>query len=545
MTYQAISRKYRPQRFEEVVGQSHICLTLQNAIKNDRVSHAYLFSGSRGIGKTSTARILAKSLNCKDPEEYNPCGKCQNCLEITAGRSMDVLEIDGASNRGIDQIRDLRENVKYPPANSNYRIYIIDEVHMLTKEAFNALLKTLEEPPKHIVFIFATTEPSKIPATIISRCQRYDFYRISVHEIVEQLKNVAKKESVIVPDEVFMLIAKKASGSMRDAESLMDQVIAFSGNTVKIEDAHTILGLIDYDYYFRISDMVISKDNAGLLKIAHEIFDNGIDVGEFLNGLSDHFRNFIIANTTKSVSMLDLTPNVKENYEKKAEEWQTGDLLRFHKIITDAQVQLKFALNQRTFLEFILLKLGTMDNTVTVQSLLESLDKITNLPISRAPSKAKTLDIFDTDTNIPNKNLNDNPQLVKERTSSSKGRIEYVSNSSDGLSIGKIRKNWNRVVQKVEETNPSLSNFLKDGLPHQIKGKVLEVAFNRKSEFHIRNINSRAQIVEKAISEIFNDELRIKCIRSEDDSVSMPDTKALDSITKTLVDIFDGEVISR
>ena len=315
MTYQVISRKYRPQRFDEVVGQSHICSTLKNAIKTNHISHAYLFTGSRGIGKTSTARILAKSLNCQNPKDNNPCNVCTNCVEITAGRSIDVLEIDGASNRGIDQIRDLRENVKYPPASSKYRIFIIDEVHMLTKEAFNALLKTLEEPPEHVIFIFATTEPQKIPATIISRCQRYDFHRIPVSEIVEQLENIVKEELVNVPDDILILIAKKAEGSMRDAESLLDQLISFSGETIKLADAQKILGLIDYEYFIHIGDLILNHDKSALIENSQKIFDEGMNVGEFLNGFSEHFRNLLIAKEVGSVEMLDLPDNIKERYK--------------------------------------------------------------------------------------------------------------------------------------------------------------------------------------------------------------------------------------
>src|SRR6056297_4147296 len=217
MSYQVISRKYRPQKFDEIVGQEHISNTLRNAIKNNRVAHAYLFTGSRGIGKTTTARILSKTLNCSNSTDFNPCNECVSCKEITEGRSVNVAEIDGASNRGIDEVRELRENVKYPPSEANYRVFIIDEVHMLTKPAFNALLKTLEEPPEHAIFIFATTEPVKVPETIISRCQRYDFHRIPVGTIVEQLKYIADQEEVEVDEEILTLIAKKADGGMRDA----------------------------------------------------------------------------------------------------------------------------------------------------------------------------------------------------------------------------------------------------------------------------------------------------------------------------------------
>ncbi|MGE5855121.1 MAG: DNA polymerase III subunit gamma/tau, partial [Syntrophaceae bacterium] len=232
MEYLVLARKWRPQVFEDVVGQDHVITTLRNAIRLGRVAHAFIFSGPRGVGKTSVARILAKALNCEKGPSEIPCNACANCREITEGSSMDVREIDGASNRGIDEIRELRENVKFSPSSSRYKIYIIDEVHMLTKEAFNALLKTLEEPPEHVMFIFATTEVHKVPATILSRCQRFDFRRISIEEIMTRLRYIAGEEKVTIDEDALMVIAKKGDGSLRDSQSIFDQVRSFCGNTI-------------------------------------------------------------------------------------------------------------------------------------------------------------------------------------------------------------------------------------------------------------------------------------------------------------------------
>ncbi|HPX99873.1 MAG TPA: DNA polymerase III subunit gamma/tau, partial [Candidatus Marinimicrobia bacterium] len=354
MNYKVISRKYRPQNFNEIIGQDHICTTLQNALKSGRIAHAYLFTGSRGIGKTSTARILAKALNCLNPQDYNPCNVCQNCVEITNSRSLDVIEIDGASNRGIDQVRELRENVKYPPSNSKYRIFIIDEVHMLTREAFNALLKTLEEPPPHVVFIFATTEPLKVPPTIISRCQRYDFHRIPVREIVGQLKKIAESENLTVSDDILTLLAKKSEGAMRDAESLLEQVVSFSSDNVNLNSVQKLLGLTDYEYYFTISNQVFEHDLNALIKSAEEVFNNGVNISEFLIGLSEHFRNLLITAIVKSAADLDLPDSLKNHYQEEAQRWSVNDLMRLLKLVGEAQAGLKAAMNQRTHLEFAL-----------------------------------------------------------------------------------------------------------------------------------------------------------------------------------------------
>jgi len=551
MSYQVISRKYRPQRFDEVIGQSHICSTLQNAIKSNRISHAYLFTGSRGIGKTSTARILAKSLNCLNPEGIDPCNKCQNCIEITAGRSMDVLEIDGASNRGIDQIRDLRENVKYPPSNSKNRIFIIDEVHMLTKEAFNALLKTLEEPPSHVIFIFATTEPLKIPATIISRCQRYDFHRIPIREIVGHLSSIAQNENVEITDDILMLVAKKAEGGMRDAESLLDQLIAFSGQSVSLEEAKKILSLIDYEYYIDISNKVLKNDTGSLLQVAGSVIDDGINLTEFFTGFSEHFRNLLVASATGSVDMLDLPDNMKQRYREEAQKWDAADLLRLIKLLTDAQAGLRTSINYRMHIEFTLLRMGAMHKTVTIEDILESLKNSEYRPatnmVKETPSlfntkepEKKSETSVDRITKLPEKPILTQRSKPKE--------IENVNNTPADIpkttvDIQQVKEKWFAISEKVAETNPSLASFLSMGRPEEINANALTIMFHNGASFHLNNIQSKASIVENCIEKIIGKYLKIKCVEDKTEDPISHKENALNTMTKKVIDIFGGEII--
>jgi len=304
MEYQTFALRWRPQTFDEVVGQEHITTTLKNAIRQNRIAHAYLFAGPRGTGKTSTARILAKALNCKEGPKPEPCNKCENCKEITASNSLDVLEIDGASNRGIDEIRALKENVKLSPSSSRYKIYIIDEVHMLTEEAFNALLKTLEEPPEHVKFIFATTRPQKILPTILSRCQRFDFRRIPTKDIVERLKEISKKEKLRVDEDALYLIAKSADGSLRDAESILDQFSSYENKGVTKEDVNSILGSVGQEFLFNMMQKIIDKDTKGTLGLLNEAINKGKNLSMFVSEFIEHIRNMMIAKETDNYKEL-------------------------------------------------------------------------------------------------------------------------------------------------------------------------------------------------------------------------------------------------
>ena len=329
MSYIVLARKYRPQTFEDLVGQEHISELLTKAIQNNRIAHAYLFCGPRGVGKTSCARILAKSLNCAKGPTLKPCGECPACREITTSTSFDVLEIDGASNRGIDEIRSLRENVKFAPSYGLYKIYIVDDVHMLTTEAFNALLKTLEEPPDHVKFIFATTAPNKVPATIISRCQRFDFKRIPLKTIVTELESISQSEKIKVETEALYAMAKAAQGGLRDALSILDQLSALSDRTVVADDVFTMLGVVETDFLFAIADALSQKNCVVALEALEKILQKGKDIRQLMKDLTEHFRNLMIVKIGGKTlgRMVDYPVSIKELLLTQSGNFSLKDIL--------------------------------------------------------------------------------------------------------------------------------------------------------------------------------------------------------------------------
>ncbi len=376
MSFIVTARKWRPMVFEDVVGQAHVTTTIRNAIAANRLSHAYIFSGPRGVGKTTTARILAKAINCLHPKEYNPDNQCELCTEITENRSVNVFEIDGASNRGVDEIRNLREAVRYGPAKGKYKIYIIDEVHMLTKEAFNALLKTLEEPPPHVLFIFATTEIHKVPLTILSRCQRFEFRRISSQQIIERLRYIAKEEGITINDEALFIIAKKGDGSLRDAQSMFDQIVSFCGTTISVQQIIEMLNIVDEELFFKMVDIIKAKDTKAGMALVDDVINRGVDIREFLSGLAEHLRNILIARTTGSTDLIETSEIYKERYAGKAKEFSETDLLRLIKIVTDTEAAIRWSQQPRFKLEIAVMQLIKMDSSVDIHHLLEQVDEL-------------------------------------------------------------------------------------------------------------------------------------------------------------------------
>jgi DNA polymerase-3 subunit gamma/tau len=368
------ARKWRPQRFEDVVGQEHITSTLKNAIKEKRIAHAYLFTGPRGVGKTTTARILAKTLNCENRKNSEPCNECEMCKSIQNSQSIDIIEIDGASNRGIDEIRTLRESVKYAPTRGKYKVYIIDEVHMLTKESFNAFLKTLEEPPEHIIFIFATTDVHKVPLTIISRCQRYDFRRIQLDKMKETLKMIADEEKIAIDDKTLTIIAKKADGALRDAESYFDQVVAFSKGKIDAELVSQMLNLIDEEIYFKISDAVIEKDFKVVFQTSEKIYENGWDFADFLDGLIEHFRNILSVTVTNSTSAIETADIYKTCYLEYKSKFSESDILRLLNFLNKSQQELRFSQNQKLKIEIILSHLIALESSKSISELISEVN---------------------------------------------------------------------------------------------------------------------------------------------------------------------------
>ncbi len=368
--YIVSSLKYRPQTFEDVVGQEHVSRTLRNALLRKRLANGYIFTGPRGVGKTTSARILAKAINCENPNDGNPCNVCNHCVEITGGRSIDVQEVDGASTRGIDAIRELREVVKYPPANSNYRVYIIDEVHMLTKEAFNALLKTLEEPPPQVLFIFATTEPQKVPLTILSRCQRYDFRMISTETMVARLRMISDNEGIKISDDGLALIARKAAGSLRDSLSLLDQVGAFTEDEASLELVRRVLGVLDVTIYFDIMHHIASQSADNLIIHVNTLISRGISISEFLAGLHEHIRNLLVIKVAGRTDFLDVSDVDAKALIEHAGFFEERDLLRMQSIVTETVKDQRFVSNQLVSVELMLLKLARMTRALDLDAIL-------------------------------------------------------------------------------------------------------------------------------------------------------------------------------
>jgi DNA polymerase III subunit gamma/tau len=388
MSYLVLARKWRPQIFEDVIGQRATTQTLQNAISQKRVAHAFLFTGARGVGKTSTARILAKALNCEKGPQINPCNQCATCQEISSGNSMDVIEIDGASNRGIDEIRELRENVRYTPVKNRYKIIIIDEVHMLTREAFNALLKTLEEPPPHIIFIFATTEPHKIPSTILSRCQRYDFKRIRLREIVSALKKITEAEGVQVSPAGLLSISSASEGSMRDAQSLLDQVISYAGERIGDEDVAEALGLIDRKILYDTFEAIASRDGGRCMEIAEQVYHAGYDIQHFCYELLQHLRNLILMKVSEHPEgLVELPQEELESLKKQSGRFRFEQLNHLFNLLIRGSEEISQAAFPRTMLEMTLIRMAELSSVIPIEEILRRLEELQMGQPSGGPKK--------------------------------------------------------------------------------------------------------------------------------------------------------------
>jgi len=469
VSYEVLARKYRPQTFAGLTGQEHVSRTLQNAIDTGRVAHAFLFTGARGVGKTSSARILAKALNCEHGPTTEPCNSCHLCREITDGSSTDVFEIDGASNTGVDDVRELRDNSRYLPSHSRYKIYIIDEVHMLSTNAFNALLKTLEEPPPHVKFIFATTEPHKLPITILSRCQRFDFKRVPLIKIVGRLREIANQEGITISDAALALIARKGDGSMRDSITCFDQVLAFCGNTVADEDVASLVGVVDRRLLAEISATVFAADPQGALEGVRRVDAFGYNVRQFTQELIIHFRNLLIIRSVQKPSdILDLAEAELDELRQQAGEQSAGDIQRRLALLVKAEGEMAHSSFPRLLLEMALLKMAALQPVVPIQQLLE---RIKHLETGIAHTTPELWSAPATTVQPVPKTA---PPAVQESI------VPRVAVAASAASHG---GGWERFVTFCLEQKPALGAILEHGSPLSYAPDRIEIGFPEDSYF--------------------------------------------------------------
>ena len=599
MSYKVLSLKWRPQTFEDIVGQDHVTKTLINAFKLERVAQGYMFTGPRGVGKTTTARILSRALNADGGPRYDFDPSTNLSLEIAEGRALDVLEIDGASNRGIEEIRNLREQIKFAPMVGNYKVIIIDEVHMLTNPAFNALLRTLEEPPEHGKFIFCTTDIHKVPATIISRCQRFDFNRIATDTIISRLTFILDQESIDFDADSLQLIARKADGSMRDALSILDQVISFCGSEISSSKTTQALGVIPNDIFFEYTHSLLDKNGNQLLHSLDKFLSYGVPAEEIVSGLSNHMKNLLYSQIDGGSDLLEINDESKKQYISHSSKWDRRDLLRSLQILTDLSSKIRRSDDPYLLLEFSSLKLLEMDKSVSIESFLSSkhieqnsvntkekaslpVDSKTNNLLSQKKYDANLAKTTENQIQVeksPIDNEEEENELADIKTNfiKSKKADEDLSNHMDELennvkkdntkktededveSIVKeldlnfINEKWQDFIDSIHVKKPSVASILDKSKPISISSSDIIIEITSTLDFHVNQIEKNRDSLNTILSEIFGNGVGFKVQKgTEKENKSSginikgntPDSENDEQVRDKVVDLFDGEIIT-
>ena len=505
--HKALYRVYRPKNFSDVIGQEHIVRTLKNQIESNNVGHAYLFCGTRGTGKTSTAKIFSRAVNCTNLHNDEPCNECENCREILEDKTMDVVEIDAASNNSVDDIRELRENVKYSPAKAKYKVYIIDEVHMLSQGAFNALLKTLEEPPSYVIFILATTEPHKIPATILSRCQRFDFKRVTVKDISSRMRYICEKEGIEADEKALNLIARNSQGALRDALSILDQCISFEGNKISYNDVIELLGSVNIEQLFDLAESIIKEDTRKSLQILNDFIIWGKDVRNLVNDLIDHFRNLMVCKISNDLDeIISLPEETIDLLKQQAETIDTNNLIRILNILSEAQDGMKISSNPRVLMEVTMMKIAQPMFDESKEALIKRIENLEQ-KIESGNIKVNHISTNQTVDNFNENNQQNNNTVEKQEDEN----IEYENLKGDDIKL--VEKSWKKILQKMkEDKNQVIRALLQDVDSFNISEDTLYIIFTDNYSFAKSRLDSPAtiQYVEKVIREVLNRSFSVK-----------------------------------
>ena len=538
MSYLVMARKYRPRTFEDVVGQPHIVRTLENALVKGRFAHAYIFYGPRGVGKTTTARILARALNCKNGPTINPCGECPACQEILNGTSMDVLEIDAASNRGIDEMRNLRENVRFTPTSGKFRVYIIDEIHMLTVQAFNALLKTLEEPPSHAVFIGATTEIEQIPRTVLSRVQRFNFRLVSRKEIADYLKLLASKEGIEITDEALDTIAGRANGSLRDGLGLLDQLAAFCEGAITGEEVRNALGVIKDDLYFRALNAVSGDDSAEIFKLVNDLSGVGADPAEFMRGFADFFRDLLLIKSAGSDDLIEGTESHRKKMVEMGKTLSELDIVRLMKLSYDSVADLRRSATPTLGLELKLMQMMKLHDAADLAVMIEQLKSRgvkqakTGITPQRIPSESKAADEpepkkaevtkseslkkvapkIESEPEIEITPDEEIPESMSEDLTYAEDVIDSSGDEGSEIDFDIIRDSWGKVVEILKERQTISGNYASEYKPVKFDGETLVIEC--KNSIILTRVRADIDKIISAIKAVIGMEVKIELVEN-------------------------------
>ncbi len=514
MAYTALYREWRPKSFNDVVGQEHITTTLKNQILNNRIAHAYLFCGTRGTGKTSTAKVFAKALNCLDLHEGEPCNQCEMCRKINEGLAIDVTELDAASNNGVDKIRDIIDDVKYPPQEAKFKVYIMDEVHMLSSGAVNAFLKTLEEPPNNVIFILATTDPQKLPITILSRCQRFDFKRINNNEITARLRKIVTEQGVLADDKSLSLIARVSDGAMRDSLSILDQAISMGDGKVEYNTVINMLGLVTNEFLFNLTNAIIQRSVEKGINIIEEVVYSGKDVYLFMKDLIAHYRNLLMAKVTNNPEeVLDMSEENISLIKEQSARLRAEEIMRCIRILQDAEGNAKLSKQARLYLELAIIKMCKIEYDTSNEVILTRLNKLEENLKSGNIKVAVVADKVNAEIDNNKKSLQ--KSIVKKEISETGIEETIVANTNSTLTINDVQKAWKDILERFKAKRAMvIYASILTGKPIACVNGVVTIQYDEEYKFNKERLSrpENKKVVNDVFSEVFQDNIKVNFV---------------------------------